>query len=691
MFINYFDKREFDLITASYNDEKVLHLDVTDVRKPILCPICRTIKMVVQEMETGIYYDADVSQNRDWKLLYITYNRISKYRCKKCGKTISQKGKIPCKRGVSPTLREQLVKMLVLSPSAKRKSWAKLIEEYTIYDFKDIAGKGEDPSPIQLLKKSRINTVLKNYREEYEKQIKGYSLHENVIFYPFMYEEKARGAIISCDKFEYTSSEQIKCTINGFRNVHSADDLYCFLLDKTSKDISTIQEVLISPLLFPLYKSAENITELNDAIMAEGIDFELYKIEDQIVGKQKTKNKENIDNRLRKLTGEFQDILASNGDFHSFKERMDAQFLCAESEWGNYYSELKDSYKNYPYPWFKNIAISNNREVSKLIKKLKKTIDRMQQKGITFHYIPAIFISEIVKAIPPIQTYSREMGTLKQPVGLQKSFNFVSATITMQRPVSDELFILPIANNSFAIIGFDETSYCGYDLLAGKSVETLIQHLGNLTIWEKTEIKTIYCPFDQELVYELRPVFPNAEFRVDLEEVVHAFVDNHIGNEGVQLVISTAIHAFDPEPQTIASRYPEWVVKRKPAIFEKIQPSPQKLLEINYCSKEEFDDLFEIYSRVSLAPELLDRYYTHGEIQKKYEEMKTFQTLAEQEVSAERYMEKVKNEGLPRCIEMPKDLMFHRMLMVYEDVEVDLDGFLRCLNELDECSDITPS
>ena len=696
MYIDYFDKKMFKLKTTSYNDGKILHLDVTDADKPIRCRGCGSIKMKSLGGKTGtpgIYYDADVSPDGTWKFLYVTYHHNRGYKCQECNKKEPIKSKIPCKHQISPDLEEQIIKILILDPSARKRTWAKLIEEYTICDFK---GKDGGNTTIQLLKKSSISNILKEYREEYERLIRGYALQENVIFYPFMYENQERGAIISCNKFEVAPKGRFKCTINGFCDVHSAENLYISLLGRANKDISIIQEILISPLIFPLYeniKNMPNMPELSDAIMAEGIDFELYKIQDQIVENQQKKEREATEDELRKLTGDFQDILASPGDFRSFKGKMDAQFLRAEAEWGNYYVKLKSSYDNNTYPWYKNIAISKNQELNKLIKRLKKTLDRMQRDGTDFHYISAIFLSEIVRAIPPIQYYVREMGNLKEPIGLQQSFNFVSATITMQRPVCDEFFIFRVdalKENYFVIVGFDHESYCRFDVVKGNCTGSLVRYFKKLTTWEKNETKTIYCRFDSKLVYDLRPLFPKAAILVDIEEIVHFFAGNHIRTEETQRIIAIAIYAFDPEPETVASRYPEWVIKRRPAIFEKIQLSPQKLLEMGYCSKDEIAPLFEIYSRVSSAPELLDRHFTYDTVRKKYKQIGIFQDLAKQEIPADCYMEKAQEEGLPPCIATPLELMFHRVLVTYEDVEIDLEGFLEKLNEpVDQ--DIMPS
>lgn len=700
MYIDYFNKRVFKLKMASYNDGKILHLDVTDAYAPIRCRECGSIKMKSLGGKTGTpgtYCDADVSPNGTWTLLYVTYHHNRGYQCQECNKKVPIKSKIPCKKGISDDLKKQIIKMLVLEPTGKKKTWAKLIEEYTITDFKGKHGKDDKNTTIQILTKSRISRILKDYIEQCERQVQGYTMQKNVIFYPFICEEEERGIIISCDKLRCDPTARIKYRINGFCETYSAENLYKLLLDRTKGNVSFIKEILTSPLLFPLcenIKNTPNVLDLNNTILREGIDYELYKIQDQIVKKQQEKDKNKVGETLRKLNAEFQDIFASPTDmksFTDFEEKMDVQFLRAESEWGDYYIKLRNSYKDNKCSWYNSTAIADNDEMDKFIQEFNEKIDEIEEDKIGFRYIPARLVSELCKSIPPIQNYSKEKGSLKNPISFKMSFSCGRASVTMQRPVSDELFILPIEKSYSVIVGFDDMSYCGYDILEESSVELLIQHLDKLTMWEKAEIKTVYCRFDPELVYDLHAIFQKAEVLVDLEEVVHAFAGDHIRTDEIQLIIATAVYVFDPDPASVVSRYPDWIAEHKPAFFEKSQPSPQKLLEIGYCADEELDQLFQIYSRVSLAPELLDRYFTHNEMRKKYKEMEIFQSLAEQEVSAESYAEKVKNEGLPTCIETPEDLMFHRVLMAYEDVEIDLEGFLRGLDKSDERPDIAPT
>ena len=707
MYIDYFNKKAFKLKMASYNDGKILHLDVTDADAPIKCRGCGSIKLKSLGGKTGtpgIYYDANVSPNGTWKFLYVTYHHNRGYQCQECNKKMRIKSKIPCKKGISADLRKQIVEMLVLDPSDKKRTWAKLIEEYTITDFKGTQVKGVENTTIQLLTKSRISRILKDYVEECERLIRGYALQENVIFHPFIYEKQTRGVVISCDKLDCTAEEQRKCTIDGFCDRHSAETLYKLLLDRTNGDVSSIQKILMFPLILPQYKKIANMSGPESEVMYKGIDYELLKIHRKIVKKErKDSDKEEVDRKLRNLDGRFHDYLEFYRETQSLKDnsrsmdksagnfraKINDLFLEAESEWGNHYTKLKDSYQGNEYEWYKNVMIS--KKIKEYINKFERKIKTLSKSRIGFRYIPARLVSELYKSIPPIQNYFREMESQKNPTSLKMSFSCGKASVTMQRPVSDELFILPIEKSYFVIVGFDDMSYCGYDILEGSSVELLIQHLVKLTMWEKAEIKTVYCRFDPELVYDLRAIFQKAEVLVDLEEVVHAFADDHIRTDEVQLIIATAVHVFDPDPASVGSRYPDWVTEHRPTLFQKIQPSPQKLLEISYCTEEELDQLFEIYSRVSLAPELLERYFTRNEIRKKYKDMEIFQSLAEQGVSAENYAEKVKNEGLPTCIETPKDLRCHRVLMAYEDVEIDLEGFLKCLDGSVERPDIAPS
>ena len=232
MYIDYFNKKAFKLKMASYNDGKILHLDVTDADAPIKCRGCGSIKLKSLGGKTGtpgIYYDANVSPNGTWKFLYVTYHHNRGYQCQECNKKMRIKSKIPCKKGISADLRKQIVEMLVLDPSDKKRTWAKLIEEYTITDFKGTQVKGVENTTIQLLTKSRISRILKDYVEECERLIRGYALQENVIFHPFIYEKQTRGVVISCDKLDCTAEEQRKCTIDGFCDRHSAETLYKLL------------------------------------------------------------------------------------------------------------------------------------------------------------------------------------------------------------------------------------------------------------------------------------------------------------------------------------------------------------------------------------------------------------------------------------------------------------------------------
>ena len=142
MYIDYFNKKWFKLKTTSYNDGKILHLDVTDADVPIRCRGCGSIKMKSLGGKTGapgIYYDADVSPDGTWKFLYVTYHHNRGYKCQECNKKKPIKSKIPCKHQISPDLKKQIIKMLILDSSARKRTWAKLIEEYTICDFKEKA------------------------------------------------------------------------------------------------------------------------------------------------------------------------------------------------------------------------------------------------------------------------------------------------------------------------------------------------------------------------------------------------------------------------------------------------------------------------------------------------------------------------------------------------------------------------
>ena len=467
-------------------------------------------------------------------------------------------------------------------------------------------------------------------------------------------------------------------------------------MTNVSKDVQSIHKILVSPTLFLICENIPGITKEKCYILYEGIDFELNEIENQ-AGKKKKGYKDlkngviKLAEKLRITTYPVVTAPLKTRSFTEFKKDMDELFLKAEKKFGKYFTKLKTAYSGNEHYWFQNVSISINASLWRRVENFDEAIVDWQKRYKSVHHLLAKALKELPDLFPPIQNYFREMGSLKNPTSFKMSFSCGRASVTMQRPVSDELFILPIEKSYFVIVGFDDMSYCGYDILEGSSVELLIQHLDKLTMWEKAEIKTVYCCFDPELVYELRAIFQKAEVLVDLEEVVHAFAGDHIRIDEIQLIIATAVYVFDPDPASVVSRYPDWIAEHKPAFFEKSQPSPQKLLEIGYCTEEELDKLFQIYSRVSLVPELLDRYFTHNEIRKKYKEMEIFQSLAEQEVSAESYAEKVKNEGLPTCIETTEDLMFHRVLMAYEDVEIDLEGFLRCLDESDERPDIAPS
>ena len=192
------------------------------------------------------------------------------------------------------------------------------------------------------------------------------------------------------------------------------------------------------------------------------------------------------------------------------------------------------------------------------------------------------------------------MGTLTNPTGQAISFVCGSASAVMLRPICDEYLIMPMVwaqNKYFLIVGYGDGAYCRYDIVRG-TPRALMSYFNKQTMWEHNEIKRVYCPFDPNVVYALKPILYQSTLLVDGKDLVGSFAGKGISMTGIYTVISAAIYVFDSDQDTISERYPTWVSRRRPPWLADPRPNPLELVETYCCSEEELQQLEDIYSQV---------------------------------------------------------------------------------------------
>ena len=688
MEINYYDTDLFDTKEIVYNSseedqaagkKEVVYLDVKDIRKrQIQCERCK-INMDVKSRNTSFYYDVDEENGDNWRMLCISYRYVNRYRCRKCRKTKYQEKDInPSNQLMSKKLKKKIA-FLLWSGTAGKITRQEFIQQCTIDDLKEkpprkielIDGKARVP----LFKEDDINIILKEYRTEVEKLIKSYKLHDEIIYYPFVYFKKERGAVLGLEGESETDS---KLYLYHLSTSYSDDELAAFLGTSGLEDIDKIAKIYVSPLQFPLDKTSEKASDAFVFIMREGIEYELDKISAKVEMESKAMKQAERKKQYQELLISIRKINAEMASFLSKYSEINALFTAMDTEVAEYYKELRESFERYPKEWRKNQAVKGNDAIKDVIDYFDDSIENLQSRKVEFEYLLTRLMLEISQKEPVIQKYSWDMGSLRKTVGKGKDFGFCTASAIMLRPVCDEYFILPFEmdkSNYFLVVGYDVGRYCSYDIIKGKTPKVLVNYFEKLTIWEQEQVKNIYCRFDHDLIYSLKAILFNATFFVDLEQIVDGLYDICLSDD-INALVETIRNIKKPDYEPHDDPYLMW---------EPFHRSCADVLQEWYYDLDNDGkrDFAGVYARLAVAPELLQNSYLFMEKRPNYPEVETLIDIAYSSASYKELQEKARTYCIKRCIEECEELEGHRVLMGYADLEIKLDDWLNYINSID--------
>lgn len=674
MYADYYNQNRFKIISEEvYNDGKVKYLDLVDAR--IIDKNCKQKgcggRLESRGQKVKTFYDIEIDKNGGWTFLYITYH-FRLYRCSSCGKAPSNINQIP-ENKFSIELERKIAEVLW----SNNNTWQAIVEEYTIHNFKR-KDKSNSTKTIHLITKGRIGIILQRCRGNVEKLIKSYAFNNILVYYPFVYLKENRGAVVSItDPYNETPST-FKAFLHYLSNKYNDSELANFLQSqqKTSHDeIKEIEEIAVSPLLLPLDRSFDIAKGATPIILLEGLLFDLEAISNSLgAEKSKVATKSNADI--------FEIVSSPPNKLDLFKEKMNQVFAEIDPLLTEAYDTLHKAYLENPYLWNKMLSLEANPLANKMIQDLNTFFTKQNLKGSQFKYLLTEILLQIPKTYSPIQRYNWKMGTLTNPTGQAISFVCGSASAVMLRPICDEYLIMPMVwaqNKYFLIVGYGDGAYCRYDIVRG-TPRALMSYFNKQTMWEHNEIKRVYCPFDPNVVYALKPILYQSTLLVDGKDLVGSFAGKGISMAGIYTVISAAIYVFDSDQDTISERYPTWVSRRRPPWLADPRPNPLELVETYCCSEEELQQLEDIYARLSVAPELLWNLYAPDEKLAKCPKAQQLQKLSEVSESQRGFRRNAMEARLKPCIETANELVGHRVLMGYSDVEVDLQMLLDYLN-----------
>lgn len=688
--IDYDDSDKYVKKETHYNGGTVIYIKVTDIRKNVVCYKCGK-QMEPRGKGSRVYCDIKDGSGNDWKILYVSYEYTREYVCKNCGAITKNKIDASGNLEFSPKLKEKIAQELLedygLATIGNREKtdrlaiwkekWNALIEKCTI--------KANDGKPIvRLLTKSRIDRILEYYRQQIEKTIISHQFYDSILFYPFVYNKKDRGLVLSCQSLSDSSAAGEDPNLHGVCNTYSDVELSTFLKPYFNNCHNyKIEKIITSPRIPNPRKSMKETDAYDRSLSREFIYDEFENIENKNVLKRKQKN---IAAQIRK---DIYDIILMPsgfgipGKYKMFQTQMDKLFeRIKTSEAAEFYQELRKLYQKNKYEWYSAVSLDETFGVSDWIEELRDLIKRSIEYKIEFKHLLTKILWEIPKIFENIQPYNRKMGTMTNPTSHAISFSCGSASAVMLRPICDEYLIMPMVwaqNKYFLIVGYGDGIYCRYDTVKG-TPRALMSYFNKQTMWEHNEIKRVYCPFDPNVVYALKPILYQSTLLVDGKDLVGSFAGKGISMAGIYTVISAAIYVFDSDQDTISERYPTWVSRRRPPWLADPRPNPLELVETYCCSEEELQQLEDIYARLSVAPELLWNLYAPDEKLAKCPEAQQLQKLSEVSESQRGFRRNAMEARLKPCIETANELVGHRVLMGYSDVEVDLQMLLDYLN-----------
>lgn len=689
--VDYDDSNKYIKKEIYYNGDTVIYVNVTDIKKNVVCYKCGK-QMEPRGKGSRVYCDIKDGGGNDWKILYVSYEYTREYICKNCGAITKNKIDASGNLEFSPELREKIAQELLEDCSRAttgnrektdrltiwKEKWNALIEKFTI--------KANDGKPIvRLLTKSRIDSILEYCRQQIEKTIISHQFYDSILFYPFVYNKKDRGLVLSCQSPSDSLAAGENLNLHGVCNTYSDIELSTLLKPHFNNcHHYKIEKIITSPRI-PNPRKSMKVTDSHDRSLSwEFICDEFENIKNRNVLKKKQKD---IAAQIKKDIHDIYDISLMPPDFgipekyKMFKKRMDKLFeRIKTSEAAEFYHDLQKLYQKNKYEWYKAVSLDETFGVSDWIEELRDLIKRSIEYKIEFKHLLTKILWEMYENSENIWPYCRQMGTMTNPNSYAISFSCGSASTVMLRPICDEYLITPIVwaqNKYYLIVGYGDEAYCRYDIVRG-TLRALTSYFNKQTMCEHNEIKRVYCPFDPNVVYALKPILYQSTLLVDGKDLVGSFAGKSISMAEIYTVVSAAIYVFDPDQNSIPERYPTWV-SRPPWLAEP-RPNPWELTETYCCSEEELWQLEDIYSRLSVAPELLWNLYAPDRKLAKCPEAQQLQKLSQVSESRREFRRKAMEAKLKPCIENADELAGHRILMGYADVEIDLQMLLGYLN-----------
>lgn len=683
MFINYYDEKKFETKVTCYNGGKILRLDVTDVKKKKICSKCGNI-MESRGKITGSYYDLDVDDPRvkDWKLLYIQYHHIRGYKCKKCQYSTCDKMHIPCKRQLSQKLKEKIAYVLWGGGYTSETKWNDLINEYKIND-PNVPEKERN-----LITKSRINEILRYYKKEAEKRIESYQkLRKELIYYPFLYANQLGGIMLGAGSFldegqKSTASEldiyQISTTYSDEQLKNCLEKLKPRMreeyLKKTGlkkndlKETELLSKVYVSPIYNPYCDSHKIINNTPFYNIVKGIYTEL----DGIL--RRVQNQKRLSNEINEKNNDIIEVLENKGTRDSFCRRLNAAFESIESEkLKSFYQEIHKSFQDYPNAWFGSISFDD--DIEDILDEFELAVERFSERKTNINELLTKIMLEMSEDPNVIRGFSLGMEhTTKIPA----TFNFFTASMVMLRPVCDEYFIVPFSmsnTNYYLVIGYDRRKYCSYKIIEGKTPNALMHYFEKFTVWENKQVTGVYCPFDPHLIYSLNTILFNADFYIDLNELVDGLYDT-CDCERVNALVATIQAINNPCYDLVDDPYPMEIPYYR---------SYEDILMEWFDNLDDGDKLdFEAtYDRLMTAPELLKNTYLIEELVSDYPEAKTLIDIASNSACRKEFNRAARLQKIKSNISEAEELEGHRVLMGYADFRVTLQNLLNLIYSVD--------
>ena len=686
--VDYDDSNKYIKKEIHYNGDTIIYVNVTDIRKNVVCDKCGK-QMEPRGKGSRVYCDIKDGSENDWKILYVSYEYTREYKCKNCGAITKNKIDASGNLEFSPKLKEKIAQEFLedygLTTMGNREKTDRLaiwkVKRNTLIEKCTI--RANDGKPIvRLLTKSRIDSILEYYRQQIEKTIISHQFYDSILFYPFVYNKKDRGLVLSCQSLSDSSVAGEDPNLHGVCNIYSDIELSTFLKPYFNNCHNyKIEKIITSPRIPNPRKSMKETDAYDRSLSREFICDEFENIEDKNVLKREQKN------IVKQIGKDIRDIISMSpgfgmpGKYKMFETQMDKLFeKIKTSEAAEFYQDLRKLYQKNKYEWYRAVSLDETFGVSDLIEELRDLIKRSIGYKIEFKHLLTKILWEMLKIFKNIRQYDWEMGTMTNPSSYAISFSCGSASAVMLRPICDEYLIMPMVweqNKYFLIVGYGDGTYCRYDTVRG-TPRALISYFNKQTMWEHNEIKQVYCPFDTNVVYALKPILYQSTLLVDGKDLVGSFAGKGISMIEIYTVVSAAIYVFDSDLDSISERYPTWV-SRPPWLAEP-RPNPLELAETGFCSEEELRQLEDIYARVSVAPELLWNLYSPDKKLAKYPEAQQLQKLSQVSESWRGFRRKAMEAKLKQCIETADELAGHRILMGYADVEIDLQMLLDYLN-----------